>query len=78
VSIPSNIAEGHAREHLKEYLQHISVAQGSIAELETQIEIALRLGYASEEEVIGLTQQCRTLGKQLYAMRNALRVKAGA
>jgi len=36
VSIPSNIAEGHSREHIKEYLHHLSVAQGSLAELETQ------------------------------------------
>src|SRR5687768_10236839 len=45
VSIPSNIAEGHAREHLKEYLHHLSMAQASLAELETQLEIALRLKY---------------------------------
>lgn len=35
VSIPSNIAEGHTREHSKEYLQHLSIAQASLAELET-------------------------------------------
>ncbi len=35
VSIPSNIAEGHTREHLKEYLHHLSIAQASLAELET-------------------------------------------
>ena len=40
VSVPSNIAEGHTREHLKEYLHHLSMAQASLAELETQLEIA--------------------------------------
>ena len=49
VSIPSNIAEGHAREYLKEYLQHISVAQGSLAELQTQAEIGTRLGYIDRD-----------------------------
>jgi four helix bundle protein len=44
VSIPSNIAEGHTREHLKEYLHHVSMAQASLAERETQLEIAARLG----------------------------------
>lgn len=34
VSVPSNIAEGHTREHRKEYLQHLSIAQASLAELE--------------------------------------------
>jgi four helix bundle protein len=45
VSIPSNIAEGHTREHSKEFLHHLSIAQASLAELETQLEIATRLKY---------------------------------
>src|SRR6266487_7049558 len=45
VSVPSNIAEGHTREHIKEYLHHLSIAQASLAELETQLEIAVRLKY---------------------------------
>ena len=43
VSVPSNIAEGHTRESTKEYLQHLSIAQASLAELETQLEIAKQL-----------------------------------
>jgi four helix bundle protein len=42
VSIPSNIAEGHTREHLREYLQHVSVAQASLAELQTQVVFPLK------------------------------------
>ena len=45
VSIPSNIAEGHTRQHTREYLQHVSIARGSLAKVETQCEIAFRLGY---------------------------------
>jgi four helix bundle protein len=51
VSIPSNIAEGRTREHLKEYLQHLSIARSSLAELETQLEIATRLGYCRSEQI---------------------------
>lgn len=43
VSIPSNIAEGYKRNHLPEYLQSLSVGNGSGAELETQIELCKRL-----------------------------------
>lgn len=43
VSIPSNIAEGSKRKHLAEYLQFLSIANGSAAELETQIELCIRL-----------------------------------
>jgi four helix bundle protein len=47
VSICSNIAEGAARNHPREYLQFLYVALGSVSEIETQLEIARRLGYIS-------------------------------
>lgn len=72
VSVPSNIAEGHAREHRKEYLQHLSVAQASLAELETQIEIAARLGYLTAEQIDDVLERMTALGKQLRALRKAL------
>ncbi|HEX8174488.1 MAG TPA: four helix bundle protein [Pyrinomonadaceae bacterium] len=72
VSIPSNIAEGHTREHTKEYLHHLSMAQASLAELQTQIEIAARLGYLSSEQVNQVLEQSISLSKQLYALRNAV------
>lgn len=50
VSIPSNIAEGHARGHLKEYIQFLSVSIGSLAELQTQMVIAQQLSYVSDKE----------------------------
>ena len=76
VSIPSNIAEGHTREHSKEYLHHISIAQASLAELQTQLEIAARLTYLSDEELRAALDQAISLTRQLYALRNAL-VKRG-
>lgn len=80
VSVPSNIAEGHVREHLKEYLHHISFAQGSLAELQTQAEIAVRLHYLSQEQSDEIRAAAEALAKQLYSLRNALgaKVKAAA
>jgi len=46
VSIPANIAEGRERKHRKAFLQHLSIAYSSMAELETHIQIAQRLNYS--------------------------------
>ena len=72
VSVPSNIAEGHARSHTREFLNHLSIAQASLAEVETQIEIAQQLDYLSVEECARLTDEIHSLRKQLYSLRNAL------
>jgi four helix bundle protein len=72
VSVPSNIAEGHTREYTKEYLRHISIAQASLAEVQTELEIASRLKYVSEERVSPLLKQSSSLARQLYALRNSL------
>jgi len=72
VSIPSNIAEGHTRERLKEYLHHISMAQASLAEVDTQLEIAKRLRYVSATRWTSLEGELSSLRRQLYALRNSL------
>jgi four helix bundle protein len=71
VSIPSNIAEGHSRESTKEYLNRLSIAQASLAELETQLEIAVRLGYTGPAESKPMFEEAAVLGKQLYTLRDA-------
>jgi four helix bundle protein len=75
VSIPSNIAEGHSRHHGREYLHYLAVAQGSLAELETQLEISRRLQYASPAVVENILGLSTSLGKQLRALRIALAKK---
>lgn len=52
VSIPSNIAEGAARGTQKEFLQFVIIARGSLSELETQLEIAVNVGYLSEADAV--------------------------
>ncbi len=49
VSVPSNIAEGAARKGTKEYKQFLNIAQGSASELDTQIELALLLGFINND-----------------------------
>mgnify|MGYP003409879034 FL=1 len=72
VSVPSNIAEGHTRFHLKEYLQFLSIARASLAELETHYEIAFRLGYTTKENYETSLSTMNALSKQLLALRNSL------
>src|SRR5882762_9854107 len=72
VSIPSNIAEGQTRSHIKEFLQFLSTAQGSLAEVRTQIELAGRLKYLPAEQVEAALERAGSLAKQLYALRNSL------
>lgn len=73
VSVSSNIAEGHSREHTREYLNFLSIAQGSLAELETQLEIAARIGCCEEEHAVPIRTDIIRLRRQLYALRDALK-----
>ena len=52
ISVPSNIAEGAARTTDKEFLQFLSIARGSLSELETQLIISRNLGYMKDDEQI--------------------------
>lgn len=72
VSVPSNIAEGQARHTTGEFIQFISHAEGSVAELETQLIIATELGYCTKPEtrvVLALVEESR---KMLNSLRRAL------
>ena len=59
VSFSSNIAEGAARSGNKEFLRFLYISLGSLSELETQIVIAQRLGYAKSEELVELIESLR-------------------
>lgn len=75
VSIPSNIAEGHAKRSTWDFIRFLNIAYGSIAELETQIIIACNLGYLSEAEKLKILTECSELGRMINGLVNALEVK---
>lgn len=68
VSIPANIAEGFRRYHPKEHKQFLAIARGSAAELETELLIARRLGYISEDGLEMLSSKLESLGRMVTAI----------
>ena len=72
VSIPSNIAEGHTRNSTKEYIQYLSIAKGSNAELQTQLSICSRLGYLSNEQISNAIVISEEVGKMITSIQKKL------
>lgn len=75
VSIPANIAEGYGRVHRGDYLQNLSIARGSLAELETHITITGRLGFVSRETATPIWNMTQEVGKMLTTMIRTLQKK---
>lgn len=75
VSVPSNIAEGHSRRTRQAYLNHLSIALGSQSELETQIELAFRLGFLSQESAQKILDIAEQVGRRLHALIRSLERK---
>ncbi len=73
VSVPANIAEGAARTGTGEFLQFLSVAKGSLAESETHLILAGRLGYLSRMEQEPLLAQAAEIGRMLSGLTKSLR-----
>jgi four helix bundle protein len=72
VSIPSNIAEGQARHTTGEFVQFISHAEGSVAELDTQIVLSVELGFCKKSDVIGTYKTLDEIRRMLNALRRKL------
>jgi four helix bundle protein len=72
VSMPANIAEGWSRRSLRAYANHVGIALGSHAEVETCFEIAKRLSYISERELNELTASVDQAGRLLAGLFRSL------
>jgi four helix bundle protein len=75
VSVPSNVAEGHARLSTGEYRQFLGHARGSLMEIETQILISQRLGYMNSGQSNILLNRATEVGKVLNGLLSSLRQK---
>jgi len=75
VSIPSNIAEGHGRKTTGAYLNHISIAYGSLMELETQVQIAERLKFLPAEKVSAILEKISEIARMLNGLKKSLSAK---
>ncbi|NEP56088.1 MAG: four helix bundle protein [Symploca sp. SIO2G7] len=73
VSIPANIAEGKGRYHLGEYIHHLSIANGSLNELETHLLIAERLSYLGNSELHPVFELTQKVGKMLNTLIKTLK-----
>ena len=76
VSVPANIAEGYGRHHLGDYLHHLSVANGSLKELETHLLIAQRLSFLRERDIEPALTLADEVGRMLRGLALALRKKS--
>ena len=74
-SIPANIAEGRARDSTRDFLRHLSIAQGSLAEVETHLILAQSLGYCGPDRIRKLLDMCSQEGKMLNGLQRSLRSK---
>jgi four helix bundle protein len=72
VSVPANIAEGHGREHMGDYLRHLSIASGSLMELETHMLLITRL-YIPMDEVKCALDMVRELDRMLSGLTKRLK-----
>jgi four helix bundle protein len=76
VSIPANIAEGAGRKSEKEFLNFLSIAQGSTSEVETELLIAFRLEYLDKNKYNSLLESLDDIGRMLTGFSNHLKKRS--
>jgi four helix bundle protein len=73
VCVPANIAEGHSRQHQTEFIQHLSIAYGSLAEVKTHVQIAQRLNYLPASDTRRLLDRTGEVGRFMNGLLRYLR-----
>jgi len=76
VSVPSNIAEGQARQGRREFVQFLSHAEGSLAELDTQLTLAIDLNYCREPHAHQCAAAIEELQKMVAGLRRKITVRS--
>jgi four helix bundle protein len=74
VSVPSNVAEGRERGTTPDFLRHLTIAKGSLAEVETQLLLAVRFGYVRQEDIADVLACAGECGRVMNGLMNSLRV----
>ncbi len=78
VSVPSNIAEGHARSSTRDFLRFLSIASGSLAELETQLILAHRLDYVDQDRLDSTLVLAGETGRMIRGLQTSLASRIAA
>lgn len=74
VSVPSNIAEGYGRNYTNDYIRFLQIARGSLFECQTQLEIAVNLGFINNNDITALNELALEIEKMLNSLINKLGV----
>ncbi len=72
ISVPANIAEGYGRTHRGDYLHHLSIARGSLMEVETHLALAARLKFVTREQALQSWRILQDVGKMLNKLIRSL------
>jgi four helix bundle protein len=72
ISVPANIAEGYGRHSTPEYIHHLRFSKGSSNELQTQLDLARRVGIVTPEEAAALVADAEEVGRMLHGLIESL------
>jgi four helix bundle protein len=78
VCVPSALAEGHARSATKEFVRYVSIAMGSLAEVETQLMICTRLDMLEDDTMKPILQLCDEQNRILRGLKKSLTARLGS